>query len=514
MHETIRILYVDDDPDSGHRTATLERADDRFSVESAEGVENARTHLERAAFDCVVSTTRLPDGGDLDLLRAIRRGDDRLPFILVVGRAGEDVASEAIAAGATDYLREGTDGNATERLADRIETAVVGRRDRDRHLARQNEKIEALHAVATDIDSCETPESVYETVVDAAESILEFDIAIADAREGDELVPQAISTHLSAEQYYDTTPVDAEDNLAAEAFRTGEASLVDDLHAEGAAPADSAFRSALSVPIGAYGVFQTVTKDPGAFDERDLELVELLLSHAIEQLARIENEHELRARTEALRERTDELERKNDRLNEFATVISHDLRNPLTVAKGQLDLLSADCESEHVAEIESALDRMDALMENLLTLAREGNSVDELRAVDLETAGRQAWGTVDTDDATLSVETDRVVRADEVRLRQLLENLVRNAIEHGGAEVTVTIGDRDGGFYVADDGDGIPPAERDQIFESGFTTSDGGTGFGLAIVSEIAAAHGWDESVTESEGGGARFDLTGVDVIE
>jgi signal transduction histidine kinase len=87
-----------------------------------------------------------------------------------------------------------------------------------------------------------------------------------------------------------------------------------------------------------------------------------------------------------------------------------------------------------------------------------------------------------------------------------------DAIEHGDGEATVTVGalaDGDG-FFVADDGPGIPEADRESVFESGFTTAAEGTGFGLAIVKEVVDAHGWTIGVTESESGGARFEVRGV----
>jgi signal transduction histidine kinase len=93
----------------------------------------------------------------------------------------------------------------------------------------------------------------------------------------------------------------------------------------------------------------------------------------------------------------------------------------------------------------------------------------------------------------------------------LFENLFRNAVNHGGGEVTVTIGEIADGFYVADDGAGIPDDERDDIFEAGYSTADGGTGFGLAIVKEVVEAHGWEIRVTDSEMGGARFEIIGIE---
>ena len=102
------------------------------------------------------------------------------------------------------------------------------------------------------------------------------------------------------------------------------------------------------------------------------------------------------------------------------------------------------------------------------------------------------------------------VESDRSRLTELFENLCRNAIEHGGEGVTVTVGATQAGFFIADDGPGIPDGERRAVFESGYSTTADGTGFGLAIVSRIAEAHGWTVTATESESGGARFEFAGV----
>ena len=219
------------------------------------------------------------------------------------------------------------------------------------------------------------------------------------------------------------------------------------------------------------------------------------------------------------RRAADRLERERDSLDEFASVVSHDLRNPLTTARGRMDLLADECDSEHVEPVRRALSRMDTLIENILTLSREGGGVDETTRVDLAAIAEEAWETANTRRGTLRITTDGYdLRADEQRLRQLLENLFRNAAEHGSAGsgsdgVAVTVGPlTDGdGFYVADDGPGIPADDRDRVFESGYTTTSDGTGFGLDIVSQIAGGHGWAVGVTESADGGARFEFAGVE---
>ncbi|MFB6218979.1 MAG: PAS domain-containing sensor histidine kinase [Halobacteriaceae archaeon] len=200
-------------------------------------------------------------------------------------------------------------------------------------------------------------------------------------------------------------------------------------------------------------------------------------------------------------------DRGNERLEEFASVVSHDLRNPLNVADGNLELAREQCDAEELEAVEDALDRMAAIIDDVLTLAREGETVAEVAEVSLAAVARDAWESVETDGATLTVEDNRSVRADADRLQRALENLFRNAVEHAGPAVEVTVGATPRGFYVADDGPGIPAEEREDVFDHGYSTAADGTGFGLAIVREIAAAHGWTVSVGESESGGARFEF-------
>ena len=156
---------------------------------------------------------------------------------------------------------------------------------------------------------------------------------------------------------------------------------------------------------------------------------------------------------------------------------------------------------------------MEELIEEVLTLAQQGQPIDETGTVHLSAVAARCWKVVETTGAELVTEDDLTLIADVDRLQQLLENLFRNAIEHGSGDVTIRVGaiDGDDGFYVADDGPGIPPEDRGQVFESGYTTADDGTGFGLAIIEEIADAHGWIITITESADGGAQFEIRGVE---
>lgn len=218
------------------------------------------------------------------------------------------------------------------------------------------------------------------------------------------------------------------------------------------------------------------------------------------------------------KERKQELKRQNERLEEFVSVVSHDLRNPLGIAQGRaamLDEVTAGEYHDHLRPLGDALERMEEIITNTLTLARQGDTVGEMNPVSLVDLVGRCWASIETNEATLNVDDDITLQGDSDRLRHVFENLFRNAIEHGGDDVAIHIGHTDDGrLYVEDDGPGIPPDEREIVLEAGHTSAAGGTGFGLTIVKRIAEAHGWTVSITESCAGGARFEFDNVTLTE
>ena len=279
-----------------------------------------------------------------------------------------------------------------------------------------------------------------------------------------------------------------------------------------------------------------------------------------------------------------ELERHNERLEEFAEVLTHDLRNPVNVAQGYIDVLQDGYDPDAVDACDRALGRIGRLIDEIREFVLQGRTVDSPKPVDLQAVARRAWESVDTGDADLAIDADQRIQADPERLQRLFENLFRNAVDHGStnprsqapenngrreatsepsvadapedavdhgstsprsqapedavdrewatprSRVSEDSSDRDtdddspltvrlewtgNGFAVVDDGAGLPETETDTdlLFERGYTTAATGTGFGLAIVRDIAEAHGWEVSATTGADGGARFEFDDVVIV-
>ncbi|ELZ95086.1 PAS domain-containing protein [Haloferax mucosum ATCC BAA-1512] len=501
----------------------------------------------------------------------------------------------------------------------RIESETAVRKSR--------EQIERLHRGATELAAATSLDELFDQTVGITDDILEFDISYVGIVEDGYIVPTAISSDAPADAA-EHVPLEA-GGVAAEVYQSGEKRIIDDVrdHPD-AKPVKRMYRSALSVPIGDIGVFQATSFTAGAFDEQDVELAELLMAHVAVAAERIRAEARLREerdRSSALFEhvsdaavaydveagavtvrdvnqafqatfgydaaavvesdllgrivpleaesdpvpepdveetipellvatgesyrgevcrrtedgvrefilnvvplspgeergagyaiytditdrkaRESELERQNERLEEFANIVSHDLRNPLGIARGNLELARETGSEERFDTAAQALEQMGELIDDLLSLARRGELVDETSPVALKAVTRRAWDGTETADATLTTADSVVVEADEDRLAELLTNLFRNAVEHAGEDVRVDVGGLDGGFYVEDDGPGIEPGRRDEVFEPGETTGEDGIGYGLAIVESIAEAHGWSADVTSGTAGGARFEF-------
>ena len=214
-------------------------------------------------------------------------------------------------------------------------------------------------------------------------------------------------------------------------------------------------------------------------------------------------------------EREQRLQQQNERLESFASMLAHELRNPVTIGQIYSQQLPDETDADAVDYVTEAFDRIENMIDVMLVLTRGREAIGESRPLSFANVARDAWDEVDALESTLEADIDDVMRADETYVRHLFRNLFENAVQHGGSEVTVRVESLPNGFYVEDDGSGIPADERDAVFEAGFTTaaSEGGTGLGLAFVRELADVYGWSCTVTESADGGARFEFRNVEFV-
>ncbi|WP_276258244.1 response regulator [Haloglomus litoreum] len=633
----VRVLVVDDEPDVAELTAQyLERAAEDLSTAVEYDAEGGLERLDRESFDCVVSDYQMPGRNGIEFLQEVRATHPDLPFILFTGKGSEELASEAIGAGVTNYLRKETGTDHYEVLARQV-TDTVARRQAEAEVAALNRINRTLRETTQAAVRADSRKAVEQAVCDClADSDPYLFAWVGRVDADDEVVP---STWAGIERgYLDSITVTADRSEtglgpAGRAVRTHEPQAMQNVDEAPAfepwreAARERGYRSSASVPLvygdTRYGVLNLYAGRSDAFDDRELSVLEELgttIAHAID---RVELTDRLRAQYRDLfeeapvmavltrneegrpfvddcnrrfletlgydraavvdrpldefytpdsvralldeggyaralsdeftreertlltsdgeqvdtllravpREDADgavvgslalyvditdrkQLERENERLDAFTSIVSHDLRNPLNVIQGTVDLIQRGGTDEDIERVARAADRMERLIDDLLALARQGEAVGETQPVDLGRMAERAWGNVETRDATLMVDSGlATVEADPERLVQLLENLYRNSVEHGGPGVTVTVeplADADG-FAVADDGPGIPPADRETVFEQGYSSDTEGTGFGLAIVETIAEAHGWTVTLVESDDGGARFEFRGVE---
>ena len=249
---------------------------------------------------------------------------------------------------------------------------------------------------------------------------------------------------------------------------------------------------------------------------------------------RREAERSLQHASEQLRQRAAELERSNADLEQFAYVASHDLSEPLRMVSGFVQLLSRRYQGqldsdadEFIAYAVEGVNRMQGLIDDLLTFSRIGRDDRRPGDVDLESVARRALDTLSTQvsetRATVTLGELPTVRGNERELTQLLQNLVSNALKFRAADapqITVRAEHRDGvgdhaagwEVSVADNGIGIEPRHAERIFKmfQRLHQRDAypGSGIGLAICKKIVQRHGGRIWVQPNPGGGSVFTFT------
>ena len=373
--------------------------------------------------------------------------------------------------------------------------------------------LDSFEAVTQELMAAESEREICEIAMSGISSVFDVPLGGLWLYDSDATELQLAASTERADEVFDWPVTYRPGNsLSWEAFEQDEVRTYPDLDDEQRQyNENSPVNSEIILPLAEYGVINIGSLTPVTFDDETVRLARMYATHVQAALQKAEREHDLRVQ--------------RDRMEQLIGVVSHDLRNPLHVVEGRLDLARATDDLSHLDDAEEGIARMESLIDDLLTLAREGYAVEDRTAISLDAIVERTWEMARTADATLEIEGSAPVFGDQNRLKQVFENLFRNAADHAGDNVTVWVGPlvegevpeidsederikgRVTGFYVADDGPGIPPDILNDVL-SVDTLSGSDNGLGLSIVAQITDAHGWDISVTESRAGGARFEVT------
>jgi len=424
------------------------------AVDAVPSVAQLREAFATADPECVVTGTDLEDGDWRDLLDAVEEADPDLPVVLYPADEDARLAAAATRYGAAGYLPESEDDSGLPAVVRSLADDYRRHRTRRVESSRYRAIMETL------------PLSLYVKDEDARY----VDVSAKLEDDGDADLIGRTDADIWGEPDEDELFESYRDDL--EVVETGEPVVGKEEHHV----------------FGGESVWVETSKFPWRDEDGEVRGIVGMTRNVSGQRARLR-----------------ELRQKSQRLEQFAGFVSHDLRNPVNIAQGYLDRAIETGDEAALEEVEGALDRMEGLIEDLLVTVRNEDADEEW--IEFRPFVERVWATSETENTELALEVpdEAMLVAVPGQLRQVLDNLFRNAEQHAGEGVTVTVGLTDAGFYVEDDGEGIDAELRERVIEYGVT--DGGTGIGLAIVRDIAESHGWELRVSESEAGGARFEF-------
>lgn len=376
----------------------------------------------------------------------------------------------------------------TDRQAVRCLFRSVGTRQR------YEETITSLHVATRELVAADDTETVLVKTAEAAHDVLGFP-GTSVRRYNPQTEMLEFVAFGAVVNKLDSRPAYAVDDSPHGTAYLEQQTVIDEIDPESDPYDREDFTQTMYIPIGKTGTLSIGTVGK-SFDETDVQFAEILAENAATAIKVVDT--------------TNRLRRQRERLEQFASIVSHDLKNPLNSAELYRDLVMDTGNMEYLEQVADAHHRMSDMIENLLTMARIDARDMEKEPVDLNAVTKRTWGMIAPAGATLqcTFPADRTVNAKSELVSHIFENIFRNAFEHNDSPITVSVGDLTNyqGFYIEDDGRGIPADQHDQLFDYGFTTVDEGNGFGLAIVKHVVDVHGWSIEVMNGNDG-ARFEV-------
>lgn len=469
----INILHVEDNPDTRQLIkSNLKKENDIFNITSVANPTIGLDLLEENKYDCIISDYNMPEMNGLQFLDIVRQKyDEELPFILLTGAGSEDVASNAIRKGANDYIKKDINDSQYKLLANRISNYVSDYRTKQ-ELSNKRQELRYEQKILN--QAINGMKDIF-YVMETSGEIIRLN------KSGEKFINRIINQPLvDNPNLFDVFPNDQKCQIK---------------------------KSISTVKNGNHTRINLTSYD-NQNNKIELEIKHSPLQDSQGNVLRIvgiardvteENEYK----------RT--LKNKNKKLDKFAKIISHDIRNPLSIARGHLNLyIEENGTHQNLEKTQKSINRIETILDDILEIAKTTDEKINKEKVNIQSIIQDCWENIDRKNSNLTIDTTKEISLNKKLASRLFENMFKNSIKHGGDDVEIKIGSLENGFYIEDNGKGIPKEKRSKIFNLNYTTSETGEGLGLTIVKYVCDSHNWDIIVTESSTGGARFEITNI----
>lgn len=466
----INILYVENNINIRKKVIlNLEKENDKFKIDGVDSPNNEIHNLNKKTYDCILSGYNFPNTNGLEFLKEVKKQTD-IPFILFTKENNDEIIHDIISENVDDYVEKDLNKIQYKILSKRISTYVSNHRTKSKLIKRTDELEEERKFINQSLDSMNDIFFVIDTngnINKVNNSGLKCITSISNYSEQDigeinirDIFPQSQTEQINKSLSSVNKGNHVRFNIEAKTNQNESLELEIKI---------SPLYNDINEIIGIVGMARDVTE---------------------------ENEYKRK------------LKKKNNKLDKFAKIISHDIRNPTSIAKGNLNLhINNHGSTDELDTTLKSIHRIENILEDVLYITKSNTDELNKQNITLKSIANECWKNLNVKNSELKINTDKIISQNKKLSSRLFENLFKNSIEHGGDNVRITIGGTKNGFYVEDNGTGIPKNKRGKIFNQNYSTSETGEGLGLSIVEHVCDLHEWTITITESKTGGARFEI-------
>lgn len=503
------ILVIEDDIEVLELTEIYLKRNDITDIYSETNPTVALESVDFSEVCCVICDFDLPEMNGLEVLDSVREENEEIPFILYTGKGSEEIASEAISKGVTDYMQKSTGEDHYLMLSNRVKNAI----EAYQKTIESRENIESTLISQLRRVFNTRPESVENRI----QQILQFGVLHLDTVDSgflgnidgrELLIEEWYSVHTKREDISGSYSL--EDSYCQFTIQQEDVFTItkDSKHEYDMSNLTSNINTYIGDSIyvdgDLYGTLCFYSNDEGRFNRRDKEVVGLLATLIEREISIYRSQSKLESQIESLRD--------------YHNILSHDLNNLFNSARGYLGLLEEsdldDQCNEYVSKAKNSVNRSISIVENAKIISSieysdTTKTDDAVEKIELGPFLRSTWDNFCVNkDSTFELQPtvqDTVIYGNSDYIAQMFGNLFVNAVEHNNDPVTVSVGveyqdEKPKKICIEDTGSGFSHPIK-------MNTKDlrGTGGFGLFIVSKVCEYHEWNVEATNSPTGGAKF---------